>query len=34
MLLQDQQACVIKGGTNTQYFNLETGAGQGDPVSE
>ena len=29
ILLKDQQSC----GTTTQYFNLERGARQGDPVS-
>ena len=33
ILLKDQQWCVINGGTATQYFNLERGARQGDPVS-
>ena len=33
ILLKDQQSCVINGGTTTQYFNLERGARQGDPVS-
>ena len=32
ILLKDQQSCVINGGTTTQYFNLERGACQGDPV--
>ena len=32
ILLKDQQSCVINGGTSTQYFNLERGTHQGDPV--
>ena len=28
-----QQSCVINGGFTTQYFNLEKGARQGDPIS-
>ena len=33
ILLKDQQSCAIDGGTTTQYFNLERGSRQGDPVS-
>ena len=33
ILLKDQQSCAVNGGTTTQYFNLERGTGQGDPVS-
>ena len=33
ILLKDQQSCFINGGTTTQYFNLERGAPQSDPVS-
>ena len=33
ILLKDQKSCVINGGTTTQYFNLERGVRQGDPVS-
>ena len=33
ILLKDQQSCVINGRTTTQYFNLERGARQADPVS-
>ena len=33
LLLNRQQSCVINGGNTTPYFNLEKGAGQGDPVS-
>ena len=32
ILLKDQKSCVINGGTTTQYFNLERGVRQGDPV--
>ena len=34
MLLKDQQSYVINGETFTQYFNLETVACQGVPISE
>ena len=34
ILLKYQQSCVMNGGTTTQYFNIERGACQGDPVSE
>ena len=33
MLLKDQQSCVINGRTTSQYFKLERGACQDDPVS-
>ena len=33
LLLSSQQSCVINGGNTTSYFNLEKGAGQGEPVS-
>ena len=33
LLLNSQQSCVINGGNNTSYFNLEKGARQSDPVS-
>ena len=33
ILLKDQQVRVINGRTTTQYFNLERGARQADPVS-
>ena len=33
VLLNKQQSCVINGGFTTQYFNLEQGARQGDPIS-
>ena len=32
-ITNSQESCVINGGNTTQYFNLERGAGQGDPVS-
>ena len=32
VLLNKQQSCVINGGFTTQYFNLEKGARQGDPI--
>ena len=34
IFLNDQEACVIKGGITTKYFKLEKGARQGDLVSE
>ena len=33
ILLQDQESCVINGGTTTKYFKLERGARQGDPIA-
>ena len=33
MFLNDQESCVINGGVTTEYFKLEKGARQGDPVS-
>ena len=33
IILKDQLSCAINGGTTTQYFNLERGARQGDPIS-
>ena len=33
VLLNKQQSCVINGGFTTQYFNLEEGTRQGDPIS-
>ena len=32
-ITNSQESCVINGGNTTQYFNLERGARQGDPVS-
>ena len=31
--LNDQESCVINGGVISQYFKLEKGARQDDPVS-
>lgn len=33
ILLTNQESCVINGGTTTQYFKLERGARQGDPIA-
>ena len=33
ILLNDQLSCVINGGTTTQYFNLERGICECDPIS-
>ena len=32
-LLNKQESCVINGGITTQYFQLERGTRQGDPIS-
>ena len=32
-LISKQESCVINGGDTTQYFHLERGACQGDPIS-
>ena len=32
-LILKQESCVINGGNTTQYFHLERGAHQGDPIS-
>ena len=32
-LISKQESCVINGGNTTQYFHLERGAHQGDPIS-
>ena len=32
-LISKQESCVINGGCTTQYFHLERGACQGDPIS-
>ena len=32
-LLNNQESCVINGGTTTKYFKLERGARQGDPIA-
>ena len=31
-LISKQESCVINGGNTTQYFHLERGARQGDPI--
>ena len=33
VLLNKQQSCIINGGFTTQYFNLEKGACQSEPIS-
>ena len=33
IILKNQESCVINGGTTTQYFKLNRGARQGDPIS-
>ena len=33
IFLNELESCVINGGITTQYFKLEKGAQQGDPVS-
>ena len=33
VLLSNQECCVINGGSTTNYFKLERGARQGDPIS-
>ena len=33
IILKKQESCVINGGTATNYFKLERGARQGDPIS-
>ena len=33
MLLQNQESCIVNGGTTTSYFKLKKGARQGDPIS-
>ena len=32
-LIPKQESCVMNGGSTTQYFHLERGARQGDPIS-
>ena len=32
-LISKQEPCIINGGNTTQYFHLERGAHQGDPIS-
>ena len=33
ILLQNQESCIANGGTTTNYFKLEKGTRQGDPIS-
>ena len=33
ILLQNQESCIINGGTATNYFKLEKSTPQGDPIS-
>ena len=33
ILLKNQESCIINGGKTSQYFNLERGTRQGDPIS-
>ena len=33
IILKNQESCVINGGTTTNYFKLERGARQEDPIS-
>ena len=33
ILLQDEEPCIVNGGTTTNYFKLEKGARGGDPIS-
>ena len=33
LLLKNQELCIINGGQTTNYFKLERGARQGDPLS-
>ena len=33
ILLQNQESCIVKGGTTTNYFKIEKGTRQGDPIS-
>ena len=32
-LILKQESCIINGGNTTQYFRLERGICQGDPIS-
>ena len=32
-LLQNQESCIVNGGTTTNYFKLGKGTRQGDPIS-
>ena len=33
ILLQNQESCIVNEGTTTNYFKLEKGSRQGDPIS-
>ena len=33
ILLQNEEPCIVIGGTTTNYFKLEKGARGGDPIS-
>ena len=33
ILLQNQESWIVNGGTTTNYFKLEKGTRQGDPIS-
>ena len=33
LLLKNQESCIINGGQTTNYFKLESGTKQGDPLS-
>ena len=33
LLLNDNESCVINGGTTTKYFPLKRGARKGDPIA-
>ena len=33
MLLQNQESCIVNGGTTTNYFKFGKGTRQGDPIS-
>ena len=33
ILLQDQESCIVNGGTTTNSFKVEKGTRQGDPIS-
>ena len=33
ILLQNQESCIVNGGTTTNYFKLGKGTRQGDPIS-
>ena len=33
ILLQNQEPCIVNGGTTTNYFKFEKGTREGDPIS-